>query len=139
MKPDEPPCQDHRRHVEQFIGKRPPERTESQLEHIGRNRDGVGEPDALSRENRGREYALEYFRHLVKRIRSRLVLRTPSNRVHRSSSWGPSPTAESADKLRSLCWTIPPLEYDISGMPTSRDLERSVNTAVLLASKSTKT
>src|SRR5437016_2047736 len=70
MKPDEPPGQDHRRHVEQFIGKRPPERTQGQLEHIGRNRDGEGEPDALSRENRGREYALEYFRHLGKRTAS---------------------------------------------------------------------
>jgi len=37
----------------------------SAIEHVGRNRDGEGEPDALSRENRGREYALEYFRHLV--------------------------------------------------------------------------
>src|SRR5438876_180488 len=65
MKPDEPPCQDHRRHVEQFIGKRPPERTHGQLEHIGRNRDGEGEPDALWRENWGRKYVLEYFRRLA--------------------------------------------------------------------------
>jgi hypothetical protein len=42
MESDKPPCQDHRRHVEQFIGKRPPEGTQEQLEHIGRHRDGVG-------------------------------------------------------------------------------------------------
>src|SRR5436309_1601862 len=105
MKTDEPPGQEHRRYVEQFIGKRPAERTQSQLEHIGRNRDGEGQPYALSRENRGREDALKYFRHLVN-VPPHLgfpavfkvsvqdpFLRTPSNRVHRSSSWGPSPTA----------------------------------------------
>src|SRR5213593_4447925 len=97
MKTDEPPSQDHRRHVEQFIGKRPPEGTQGQLENVGRYRDGEGQPYALSCENRTREYALEYFRHLVKRIRTRLVLPTPSNRVHRSSSSAPSPTAESAE------------------------------------------
>jgi|SRR2546425_7901942 len=65
MKPDKPPGQKHRRHVEQFIGKCPPKRTQSQLEHVGRNRDGEREPDALSRENRERKYVLEYFRHFA--------------------------------------------------------------------------
>ena len=52
MESDKPPRQDHRRHVEQFIGKCPPERTQEQLERIGRYRDGVGKPHALSGENR---------------------------------------------------------------------------------------
>ena len=51
LEPDEPPCQDHRRHVEQFIGKRPPDGTQEQLEHIGCDRDGRGTFNAMSREN----------------------------------------------------------------------------------------
>src|SRR5437773_3992684 len=65
MEPDEPPCQDHRRHVEQFIGKRPPEGTQEQLEQIGRHRDGVSEPHALSCENGRLEYLQECLKHLV--------------------------------------------------------------------------
>ena len=52
MEPDEPPYEDHRRHVEQFICKRPPERTQEQLQQIRPYRDGVGEPHELSCENR---------------------------------------------------------------------------------------
>jgi hypothetical protein len=52
MEPDEPSCQDHRHHVEQFIGKRPPERTQEQLEGIGGHGNAVGEPHALSCQNR---------------------------------------------------------------------------------------
>ena len=51
MEPDEPPCQDHRHHVEQFIGKRPSEGTQEQLEHIGCHRGGIGTFNAMSREN----------------------------------------------------------------------------------------
>ena len=51
MESDEPPCQDHRHHVEQFIGKRPSEGPHEQLEQIGCHRNGVGELYALSCEN----------------------------------------------------------------------------------------
>ena len=37
--------------IEQFIGERPPEGTQEKLEQIGRHRDGVSEPRALSCEN----------------------------------------------------------------------------------------
>ena len=52
MEADQPHRQDHRRQVEQFIGKRPPERPQDQLEHIGRHRDDVSTPNAMLRQNR---------------------------------------------------------------------------------------
>src|SRR5881396_3059223 len=119
METEQPPCQDHRRHVEQFIGKRPPERTKGQLEHISRNRHGKGKPDALSCQNRGREYALEYFRHLVNVSevasfgeRHQIAFIEVHHRVRLQRL---NPLINAA----SLWWTIPPLEYDISGADQS--------------------
>src|SRR5262245_58324201 len=65
METDETTCQDHRRHVEQFIGKRPPEGTQEQLEHIGYQGDGVGESHSLSCEHRRLEFLKEYVKHSI--------------------------------------------------------------------------
>jgi hypothetical protein len=68
MKSDEPPCHDHRRYVEQFIRKRPPEGSHEQLEQIRCYRNRIGKLYTLSCENGGLEYVQECLRHLVKRL-----------------------------------------------------------------------
>ena len=52
MKPDDPPRQDHRHDVENLVGKGPAQRTEQELKHIRRHRNGEGEPYSISRQNR---------------------------------------------------------------------------------------
>ena len=47
METDDPPCQDHCNHIEQFIGKGPSKRTEDQLKQVRCNCDGIRKPHAL--------------------------------------------------------------------------------------------
>jgi hypothetical protein len=65
MEPDEPPRHDHRGHVEQFISARPPERTQEQLEQIGRHGGRVGESYPLLCQNWGLEAAQKRLEHVI--------------------------------------------------------------------------
>jgi hypothetical protein len=51
MKADQPPREEHGDEVEDLVGKRPTERAEHELEHVGRRGHGEREPDTLSRQD----------------------------------------------------------------------------------------
>ena len=63
METDEPPSQDHRQDVQQFIRKCPSEWTHEQLESVRCQGDTVGERDAPSCEKGRLEYLREYHGH----------------------------------------------------------------------------
>ena len=70
METDEPPDQNHRRDIQQFVAKCPAQRTEQELDHIGHHSDRVSTPDAISRQERYLEQLLEKVGHLIRIIRS---------------------------------------------------------------------